>query len=434
WGDRRQPHLDSSVFDDALCNEFGKLKERLENALVRPFTAGALPGVLRLTLAMALFGIILCILVPEESLRSFERPQFSNLLMTLLLPLAAYTLFTFARFGWCWSLLRAFLVSLNSVVLGRYFTRVPEFGGSGPVWIREVKLMSLATAINGSIALHNLEILHGTPEKYSQEYFRDLQGFLSPKHGVGTRLDFICAYEQFRRTAGRIASTLGQEILRPYWRKNPLPFVGEVISDDHKDEDAHKPQPAENAIAPAPATKHLRLKSVATAVGHVQSLFLAPSTTLTQVVEETPFGNETKPVSAEAYDQAAKFITLQYSIYIGYVLHQLQNLLLCCITCFVLLVAALSSFSFQAPQAIFRLLTAGLIVAGCMVLMAFAQMDRDPILSRLTGTQEGELGKNFYLRALSYGALPVLSLLAAQFPAISRYLSVWIQPATAALH
>jgi hypothetical protein len=143
---------------------------------------------------------------------------------------------------------------------------------------------------------------------------------------------------------------------------------------------------------------------------------------------------EVKPVSTDAYEQAAKFVALHYSAYIGYALHQLRNLLLCCIACFVLLVGALNSFSFQAPQTIFHLLSAGLVVGGCVVLVIFAQMERDPIPSRLSGTAEGELGKDFYIRALAYGALPVLSVLSAQFPAISRYVTEWIQPASAALH
>jgi hypothetical protein len=60
-------------------------------------------------------------------------------------------------------------------------------------------------------------------------------------------------------------------------------------------------------------------------------------------------------------------------------------------------------------------------------------MDRDAILSRLTETKANELGKNFFLRMLQFGALPLLTLVTTQFPAIGRIVSSWLQPALQAL-
>jgi hypothetical protein len=434
WGDRRQPHLDTSVFDDVLCNEFGSLKERLERALIGTFGSRGLARLLMVVLAGAIFILTLWLLLPAGSLSSFEPAGFSRLLKFLLLLLAFYTLLTFLRFGRCWSLLRAFLVNLNSVVIGRYFMRVPEFGGSGPVWIREVKLMSLATSVNSCIALHNLELIQRTPAAYTKDYIGALQNFLCPNNGKGTRLDFICAYEKFRLMASRIATALGEKVLRPYWGKNKLPFVGLADSDDNNETAGQKARPAgEEVFAAIDSGKQSELKSITMAVGKIQS-FIPESYTAHAQAVASPATTEVDPVSTEAYEQAAKFVALHYSAYIGYALHQLQNLLLCCMACFVLLVGALNSFSFQAPQTIFHMLSVTLIIGGCAVLLAFAQMERNPILSRLSGTAEGELGKDFYIRALTYGALPVLSVLASEFPSISRYVTDWIQPASAALH
>jgi hypothetical protein len=66
--------------------------------------------------------------------------------------------------------------------------------------------------------------------------------------------------------------------------------------------------------------------------------------------------------------------------------------------------------------------------------MSFAQMDRDAILSRLSGTEPGKLDRDFYYRVVSYGALPLLALLASQFPSIGRFLFSWLQPGLNALH
>ena len=125
---------------------------------------------------------------------------------------------------------------------------------------------------------------------------------------------------------------------------------------------------------------------------------------------------------------------MQYAAFIGYALRHLQNLLLCCTVCFVLLVLALNSFSFQAPQAISQFLILALIVGAVIVLRVLAQIERDAILSRLSGTEAGELGKDFYFRALAYGGLPVLTVIGTQYPAISHFVSAWAQPTLAAIH
>jgi hypothetical protein len=435
WGDRRQPHLETSLFDEALCNEFSNLKAKLDRDLLRPFSVAMLPGLPLLTVTVILMILVLWMLFPAESLRSFEPPWFSTLLSALLLLLGVFTLLSFVRFVRCWRILRAFLVSLNSVVLGRFFMHIPEFSGTGPVWIREIKLMSLATAVNSAIALHNLE--KTCPScSHTAEFAGKLRNVLCPAGGQGTRLDFIYAYAEFRRAAGTITQTLGNTIFRAYWRKNKLPFVGSGPA-----ESSHVPAPttveprAEVAADAAVGTaKPVQVRSFRSALEYLRSFSLNTAVTLVQAEQNSAAPDESPAVSTEAYEYAARYVALQYSMYIGYVLHHLRNLLLCCVTCFVLVVAALNSFSFQAPQAMFQFLMVTLVVSAVTALMVLAQMERDPILSRLSGTAEGELGKDFYLRALTYGALPVLTVLSTQFPAISRFVSAWIQPASAAIH
>jgi hypothetical protein len=61
-------------------------------------------------------------------------------------------------------------------------------------------------------------------------------------------------------------------------------------------------------------------------------------------------------------------------------------------------------------------------------------LERDPIISRIAGSKPGELGAAFYLKLARYGALPVLGLLASQFPSISSLLLSWIEPALEALN
>ena len=54
-----------------------------------------------------------------------------------------------------------------------------------------------------------------------------------------------------------------------------------------------------------------------------------------------------------------------------------------------------------------------------VVGLIFAQIHRDTVLSNLTDTNPGELGIDFYIRMVSFVALPLLSLVAFQFPSVN---------------
>jgi hypothetical protein len=113
---------------------------------------------------------------------------------------------------------------------------------------------------------------------------------------------------------------------------------------------------------------------------------------------------------------------------------QLKNLVALLGIGFVLAVLAVGSYPFLAARQCVWSLAAIFVVFGTAIIISFAQMDRDAILSRLNGTVAGKLDWSFYLRVLSYGGLPLLTLLASQFPSLGRSLSAWLEPALNALH
>jgi hypothetical protein len=59
-----------------------------------------------------------------------------------------------------------------------------------------------------------------------------------------------------------------------------------------------------------------------------------------------------------------------------------------------------------------------LLAAG--VVWAFVQMDRDPALSRLSNRVSAGLGWDFVRRVATFGALPLLTVLAAHFPSVGN--------------
>lgn len=123
-----------------------------------------------------------------------------------------------------------------------------------------------------------------------------------------------------------------------------------------------------------------------------------------------------------------EFLALQYVALIRYVFFQMRNFLEFVTAGFIIMVIAIYIYPFEdhhllsaATITLFALLTIGMLVV-------FAQMDRDPILSRLSATKP-RLDMNFVWRVVSYGSLPLLAFLASQFPSIGNFLFSWVQPA-----
>ena len=131
---------------------------------------------------------------------------------------------------------------------------------------------------------------------------------------------------------------------------------------------------------------------------------------------------------------AEEFVALRFMILIRYVSLQMRNQLFFIVAGFILTVLALRSYPFLASRAIGWTLTLIFATLATGVVFVLAQMSKDAILSRISDTKPGEVSGDFYVRVLSFGALPVLTLLASQFPSISRFLFSWVQPGIEALH
>ena len=157
------------------------------------------------------------------------------------------------------------------------------------------------------------------------------------------------------------------------------------------------------------------------------------SDTLDKIAEENP----EKSVLTRADQRrllAEEFVALRFVGLIHYQSSQLKNLVALLGVGFVLAVAAVGSYPFLAARLCVWSLAAAFVVFGAAVVISFAQMDRDAILSRLNGTVAGKLDLSFYLRAVSYGGLPLLTLLASEFPSFGHSLMAWVEPTLTALH
>jgi len=126
---------------------------------------------------------------------------------------------------------------------------------------------------------------------------------------------------------------------------------------------------------------------------------------------------------------AEEFAAIMYVNFLASVLLRIRTLVICAGGLYVLIVMSVSVYPFEPRAALQTMMVLLLVVMALVVGYVYAEMHREAILSRLTSTKTGELGWDFWLKFASAAAIPLLTLLAGQFPEINRILFSWLEPA-----
>jgi hypothetical protein len=125
---------------------------------------------------------------------------------------------------------------------------------------------------------------------------------------------------------------------------------------------------------------------------------------------------------------AEEFVGLLYIYAIQHVLLDIRSHILAFTFSYFFLLMALNGYP-VAPHHSIMVLLVGLLLAFVIVVVTiFSQMHRDSILSRTTSTEPGKLDKSFYFKLVSVLGVPLMGLLASQFPEISNFLFSWLEP------
>jgi hypothetical protein len=130
---------------------------------------------------------------------------------------------------------------------------------------------------------------------------------------------------------------------------------------------------------------------------------------------------------------AEEYVALVYVNFLVSVLLRIRTLVISAGGLYVFIVLSMNVYPFEPHPALQTLSVVLLVLMGGAVGYVYAEMHRETILSRLTSTQPGELGLDFWIKFASAGAIPVFSLLAAQFPSINQFLFSWLEPALQAM-
>lgn len=129
-----------------------------------------------------------------------------------------------------------------------------------------------------------------------------------------------------------------------------------------------------------------------------------------------------------------ELVAFRFLAFINFTLWHIDNLVGYISIGFLLLVVAINSYAFRARTIIDWMLVLMFLILTTGIVAVFAQADRDAMLSRITGTEEGKLDRHFFQHLFSYGAMPALVLVATHFPTVGRFFFSWVKPAIEAIH
>jgi hypothetical protein len=130
---------------------------------------------------------------------------------------------------------------------------------------------------------------------------------------------------------------------------------------------------------------------------------------------------------------AERFVALVYLNFMLNVVLRMRTVVLTASGLYIFMVLSLNSYPFEPSVTLHSIGIVMLIVLVGMVGYVSAQLHRDSILSLVTQTTPGELGVEFWIRMGTFIALPLISLLVSQFPALNNALFSWLEPAANAL-
>jgi hypothetical protein len=142
----------------------------------------------------------------------------------------------------------------------------------------------------------------------------------------------------------------------------------------------------------------------------------AAASTISSVVDGWWSRSQRPP--GDVCEMAELFLLGRLVHFLGYVLPQLQQMIAASVAGVLLLLLAVNSYPFPPHNILVWLNWAVVLTLVAIALGVFIQMNRDPVLSQINGTTPGKINwdREFILRVFTYGVIPIVALLGAQFP------------------
>ena len=130
---------------------------------------------------------------------------------------------------------------------------------------------------------------------------------------------------------------------------------------------------------------------------------------------------------------AEEFFCLPYLGFIQNILGRIRTMTFSITLLFIAATLSVSSYPFDPRPLLGGTLLALFAVTAAIIIFVYAEVHRDPTLSYITNTDPGKLGVDFWMKLITFGIGPLVGLLTALFPAITGFLTAWLQPSVQAI-
>jgi hypothetical protein len=122
--------------------------------------------------------------------------------------------------------------------------------------------------------------------------------------------------------------------------------------------------------------------------------------------------------------QVRQFLALRVAAYLRVVFAHLRNCLIGALATGLLSLLGVAVYAFEPKHLVTLAGWLGLALEVALTLWIFLQMDRNPTLSRIGNTTPGQVtfDRAFLSKLVTYAGVPILGLVATQFPAVGQML------------
>ncbi len=334
-------------------------------------------------------GFLLLALVYQRSHQTYESDALEHLMIALPIAVGFLLILVWIRFMIIWSSFSEFLQQLERHPLRNVFSLLPRDFIWSPVWQGGGKKRTHVAITRSLECVLALKDHQHTPHAFRNYIRQSLPSF----EAQVKRLLQISAYRQrvprfFSRNLEddlcRIAEHAAADLEKRKWTLGGYELKAELSKQEDTREALH--------------------------------------------IERAAFLKE------EPETICGELVAYRLLAFINYVLWQLDNLVGYLSFGFLSLIVAMNSYNYRSESIIDWILVGMFGVMTIGIVTVFAQADRDAILSRISGTEEGKLDRHFFTHLISYGAMPVLVLAATHFPVVGRFFFSWVKPALEAIH
>jgi hypothetical protein len=171
-------------------------------------------------------------------------------------------------------------------------------------------------------------------------------------------------------------------------------------------------------------------------VALAQGVIVAAASVMSVVEASAAAESPRAGAAAEWLESARTFVATVVTLLVHRHVRQFRFFMQVTIGCTLLLLFAVTSYPFEPYR---MLLTFSWVVVLSVVassLWIFVELDRNTLMSHVSGTPAGEVTLNwaFGLRLIGWGVIPLVSVAAAQYPQIASFVFRTLSPFSGLLH